>query len=94
MYILRIEHAVPSFEGWKKAFDNDPLDRETSGVRNHRIFRSIDQPDHVLIDLEFDSVDEAEAMRTALHRLWKGVAGTIMVNPQTQIVEVFESTRY
>jgi hypothetical protein len=25
MIILRIEHAVPDFEAWKKAFDSDPI---------------------------------------------------------------------
>jgi hypothetical protein len=33
MYILRIEHPVPDFEGWKTAFDSDPVGREKSGVR-------------------------------------------------------------
>ena len=26
--ILRIEHTVPDFDAWKKAFDSDPLGRE------------------------------------------------------------------
>ena len=26
MYILRIEHPVSDFNGWKKAFDSDPLE--------------------------------------------------------------------
>jgi len=33
MHILRIEHPVPNFDAWKKAFDSDPLGREQSGVR-------------------------------------------------------------
>lgn len=32
MTILRIEHGVPSFEGWKKAFDSDPVNRKKMGV--------------------------------------------------------------
>jgi hypothetical protein len=31
MPILRIEHAVPDFNGWKRAFDSDPVDRKGSG---------------------------------------------------------------
>jgi hypothetical protein len=27
MVILQIEHAVPNFDAWKKAFDSDPVNR-------------------------------------------------------------------
>jgi hypothetical protein len=32
MPVLRIHHAVPDCEGWKRAFDGDPMDRKGSGV--------------------------------------------------------------
>jgi len=31
MYILRIEHPVPDYDGWKKAFDSDPVGEEVWG---------------------------------------------------------------
>ncbi len=40
MYILQIEHPVPNYEGWKKAFENDPIDRKGSGVTHYRISES------------------------------------------------------
>lgn len=33
MLILQIEHKVPNYEGWKKAFDSDPISRKKSGVK-------------------------------------------------------------
>jgi len=66
MYILRIEHPVPDYAAWKAAFDSDPIGRERSGVRRYRILRAIDDPSHVMVDLEFDSASEAEAVRAAL----------------------------
>jgi hypothetical protein len=66
MYILRIEHPVPDYAAWKVAFDSDPIGRERSGVRRYRILRAIDDPSHVMVDLEFDSLSEAEAVRAAL----------------------------
>jgi hypothetical protein len=33
MYVLRIDTPSPSFDGWKKAFERDPVGREKSGVR-------------------------------------------------------------
>jgi hypothetical protein len=39
MPILQIEHKVANFDGWKKAFDSDPVGRKKSGVRRDHIFR-------------------------------------------------------
>ena len=37
--MLRIEHLVLNFDGWKKAFDSDPVGREKSGVRRYQVLR-------------------------------------------------------
>ena len=66
MYMLRIEHPVPDFDGWKKAFDSDPVGREKSGVHRYRVLRPIDDPNYVMIDLEFDTVSQAEALLAAM----------------------------
>jgi hypothetical protein len=39
MVILRIEHRVSNYGGWKQAFDSDPVDRKGSGVRRYQILR-------------------------------------------------------
>lgn len=94
MYILRIEHPIFNFEDWKKAFDSDPVGREKSGVRRYRVLRPVDDEKHIMIDLEFDTANQAEAMLTALRALWGRVEGTIMMNAQVRIVEVVESGVY
>ena len=94
MIILQIEHKVPSFDGWKKAFESDPINRKKSGVLRYRIFRPTDDPNYVIIDLEFDSLNEAEATLGALRNLWGKVEGTIMVNPQTRILNLVETMEY
>jgi hypothetical protein len=92
MPILRIEHPVPNFDAWKKTFDSDPLDRKGSGVRRYRVMRPTDDPNYAIIDLEFDSVSEAEAVLEALHRLWGQVQGQGLIGrPQGRIVDVMES---
>jgi hypothetical protein len=48
------------------AFDSDPIGRERSGVRRYRVLRATDDPNCVMIDLEFDSASEAEAVKAAL----------------------------
>jgi hypothetical protein len=94
MYILRIEHAILDFDGWKKAFDSDPVGREKSGVRRYRILRPIDDANHVMIDLEFDTASQAEALLAAMRVVWGRVEGTIMMNPQARIVEAVETKEY
>ena len=92
MPILRIQHSVPNFEGWKRAFDSDPVDRKAAGVRRYHVHRSIADPNFVMIDLEFDSVAEAESLFEKLRHLWAGPGGAVMRNPAAWIVETVEST--
>lgn len=94
MYILRIEHPVPNYEGWKKAFDSDPVGREKSGVRRYQILRPVDDPNYVMIDLEFDTAEQAEALLAAMRVVWGRVEGTIIMNPQSRIVEAVETKAY
>ena len=92
MFMLRIEHKVSDFNGWKQAFDSDPVDRKGSGVRRYQISRSVDDPNYVLIDLEFDSKVQAEALLAGMRQVWPQVQGKVIWNPQTRIVEIMETT--
>ena len=94
MIILQIEHPVPDFEGWKNAFENDPMDRAASGVKSHRVSRLSDNPNYVIIELEFVDINEAAAMLGKLQSLWKKVDGKVMTDPKTKIFEVVDSKIY
>jgi hypothetical protein len=60
--ITRIQ--VGDYDRWRPMFDQDrPRAREKARVQ--RVFRSVDDPNHVFIFLEFDSKTDAEA-RTRL----------------------------
>jgi hypothetical protein len=89
MATLQVEHAISDFEVRKKAFEADPVRRKESGVRRYRVFRPVDDPHYVKIDLDFDSVEQAEAFRAALQGLWGSgrAAPALSATPQTQIVE-------
>jgi len=92
MPTLRIEHAVPDFAGWKRAFDSDPADRKGSGVRRYRVMHSTDDPNYVLIDLEFDSLEEANGLLAKMRQVWgSGEGQRVMRNPQARIVDTVES---
>jgi ribosomal protein L35AE/L33A len=92
MYQLHIEHIVPDFDNWKRAFDSDPVNRKKMGVRNYRILRPVDNPNYVIIDLDFDSAQNAEALLAAMREVWKEVEGKIMMNPIVRISEIVQNT--
>jgi hypothetical protein len=94
MHALRIEHAVPDFDAWQEAFDSDPAGREEGGVRAYRILRPVDDRNFVMIDLEFDDANAAEAFLVKLRELWARVQGRIMESPRVQIVEEVASKQY
>ena len=95
MPILRIEHPVADFEAWKKTFDSDPFGRERSGVRRYRIFRGIDDPNYVTVDLDFDSSSEADAVHATLRGLWRRrVEEGLVEGPRARILDAVESKEY
>ena len=94
MVILRIEHKVLSYDGWKVAFDNDPIGRKKMGVKRYRIFRPVEEPTYVIIDLEFDSLEEAKVVHAALQKMWTKVEGTIMIGPKSSLLDVVETKEY
>ena len=93
MFTVRIEHEIRDFDTWKAAFDRDPVGRERSGVRRHRIYRPLDEPNYVMIELDFDSAGEAEALLAALRRdVWQSAtaAPALIGSPRARIVEMVE----
>ncbi|CAN5672047.1 hypothetical protein BH18ACT17_BH18ACT17_14660 [soil metagenome] len=85
--VLRIEHPVPDYDAWKAAFDADPVGRARSGVRDFRVLRPVDDERYVMVDLEFDTPAEAEAMLVSLRALWTRIEGTLITDPSARIVE-------
>jgi hypothetical protein len=94
MIILQIEHPVPDYSSWKKAFDIDPVNRKQSGVKRHRIFRQTDNPNYIIIELEFDKLNEAKGLLAALRDIWKQIEGKIITGPKARIIEMVEQVQY
>ena len=94
MYVLRIEHPVADFSVWKATFDSDPGGRQRSGVRSYRVMRGTDDANLAMIDLEFDTARQAEAMLGTLRGLWTRVDGSLISDPQARIVQTVETGDY
>ena len=94
MFTLQIEHRVCDFEAWKKAFDSYNPFREEGCVRRYRVFRSLDNPNYVMIDLDFERSSEASIFVEAMQQVWERVEGNLVDRPQVRIVEALESQEY
>jgi hypothetical protein len=88
MVILQIEHAIPDFDAWQRAFDDGPAVRTQSGVQRYRVPRPLNDPHDVLTELEFDSVREAEVFLARQRHLWRMDDAPAGGRPQTRLVEV------
>ncbi|HSO16473.1 MAG TPA: hypothetical protein VLS95_11010 [Arthrobacter sp.] len=90
MYTLQIEHEITDFGVWKAAFDRDPVNRAASGVTAHRISRPVDDPRSVVVELDFERQDQAEAFLAKLHaNVWNSsdAAPALLSAPKTRILE-------
>ena len=60
MVTLHIEHPITDFATWRSAFDRFAEIRTRAGVRDHRVQQPVDDPHHVVVDLDFATAAEAE----------------------------------
>lgn len=99
---LKIEHAIVDFETWRGAFDRDPVGRERLGVRRYRVCRPSNDPNYVLIDLDFDDEQTAATFLSALQRVWSSAAqspglqrsGASASTPRARIVHEVDARCY
>jgi hypothetical protein len=74
-----------------------PTSDSSQACSRYRVLRPTDDPNYVIIELEFDSPSEAEAFLTALQRnVWSSreAAPALVGEPQTRIVEAVEVKEY
>jgi hypothetical protein len=90
MATLHIQDTVADYDGWKRTFDSDPVHRQEGGVRRYRIWRDVSDPQFVMVDFEFDTVERAEGFLQRLHHLWNGPGARMVHNPQAWVVEAVE----
>jgi hypothetical protein len=91
MFALQIEHAVKDFDAWKAVFDRDPADRAGSGVVAHRIGRPVGDDRYIVVELDFERRDQAEAFLTKLREnVWNSpdMSPALAGSPQTRVIEL------
>lgn len=89
MPTLRIQHPITDFETWASAFDGFADVRRQAGVRAQSVRRPADDPNYVVVDLDFDSTDQAAAFRGFLEtHVWAipDNAPALLGTPETLIL--------
>jgi hypothetical protein len=90
MTTLRIEHRISNFDGWKKAFDSDPINRKKSGVNRYRIYRPCDNESFIIIELDFDNAEQARATQKALENIFPNIEGKLIFEIQMKFLDITE----
>jgi len=54
-----IKHKVDDFTTWKTEFDNFASFRKTGGEKSYRVMQTTDDPNNVIVFLEWESMDSA-----------------------------------
>jgi hypothetical protein len=89
MFTLSIEHAISDFPTWKQAFDRFGEAREQAGVLSHRVRRPVDDPNYLVIELDFEARENADAFQQFLHSVvWSNAdaAPALVGTPETRIL--------
>jgi hypothetical protein len=70
MTTLHIENTLRDYDSWKSVFDKFDRVRADNGVRSYRLLRRTDDPQQIVIDLDFDDRAAAEAFAEVLTKIW------------------------
>jgi hypothetical protein len=63
---LHIEHAITDLDTWLGAFGKFADARRNAGVVAQRVRQPVGDPKYVVVDLEFETVQAADAFKTFL----------------------------
>ena len=75
MVTLHIEHGISDLDTWMGAFGQFAEMRAGAGVRNEVVRQPVGDPRSIVIDLDFDTVGDAEAFLGFLR-------GSVWSNPE------------
>ena len=89
MTTLHIEHDISDFTAWKASFERYSFLRKEHRVRSYEVHQPIDNPSHVMIRLELDSVEDASALVARLREIWASREATpaLRSEPRVSIME-------
>jgi hypothetical protein len=91
MVVLHIEHPVSDFATWQQAFSSFAARRRQGGVKAERVCRPVDDERYVIIDLDFDTAEQADRFRQFLtSQIWANPENSpaLAGQPTTRILNI------
>jgi hypothetical protein len=92
MATLHIEHPITDLETWLGAFGRFGEARSNAGVTAQRVHQPIDDDRYILVELDFETVEQAEAFKGFLEtNVWSnpeaspGLGGTPKARVLTEV---------
>ncbi|MGK8524700.1 hypothetical protein ACRS6B_25535 [Nocardia asteroides] len=91
---VQIDHVVRDYDTWKPMFDAFENFLAQAGARNCRLHRFTHNPNRVLIDLDFDTADAAEAFRDQMRKITgQPRVQEVLVTHEISILELVDEHR-
>jgi hypothetical protein len=90
MFTLHLEHPITDYETWRSAFENFAEARANAGVVDERVARPVDDPRYIVVDLDFESEQQAQSFQRFLEtQVWSTPAASpgLAGRPKTAILE-------
>jgi len=87
---LHIEHPITDLDTWLAAFDRFADRRTAAGVTAHRIWQPVGDRHYVVLDLDFDTTEQAMSFLSFLRtQVWAapGNAPALAGAPRTMILD-------
>ena len=60
MPFILVRHKVADYAKWKTIFDEDGVNRKAGGSKGSQLFRNADNPNEVIVLLEWDDLGKAK----------------------------------
>jgi hypothetical protein len=77
MATLHIEHPISDLKTWLTAFAKFAEARQKAGVRAERVYQPIEDSKYIVLDLDFDAVDDAVQFKNFLEsNVWSSRAAS------------------
>ena len=61
MTVLAVRHTVADYATWKTGYDNHGASRKAHGATHDQVLQSVEDPNNLLVLIEFGSTAEAKA---------------------------------
>ena len=90
MTTLHIEHPITDLNAWLAAFDRFAETRAKAGVQAQRVQHPVDDPNYIILDLDFTTTEEAERFLAFLKtNVWSSTdnAPALAGTPQTKLLQ-------